>query len=263
MSHRTLTIRIGDINISFDCPSLRWETLIKTHYNTFIVENGCRAIPVAIGGTFRPVSRVPDAELSAVDGGWRIRRSDFVSFTDKSFRGTTLSSALNRYSFNSWLRVFMTLLLARRGGILLHSAGISHNGHILLFGGVSGSGKSTITRILGKNIALSDELTLIYRSNGALRGASTPFWGELKKDCGQRFDGPLKGIYFISRGERLAAQKMTPAAAVKRILACTLFFSREPAHVNKLLETAEKAARDVAVYSLKFSLKTTREEILK
>jgi len=263
VKHRGLTIRIGVVKICFDCPSHRWETLIKTHYRTFMAKNGRNAIPVTINGIFHPDTNIPDAGISATGDGWRIARSDFVSFTDKDFRHTLLGAALNRYSFNSWLRVFMTLVLAREGGMLLHSAGISHNGNTLLFGGVSGSGKSTITKILGKNTALSDELTLIYEKNGVLRGASAPFWGELKKDCGRRFDGPLKGIYFISHGQRLSAEKLTAAGAIKRILGCALFFSKDPAHVDKLLAISEKAARSVPVCSLEFSLQTTRQEILK
>ena len=53
----------------------------------------------------------------------------------------------NPYSIDAALRIIHSLILARQGGLLVHAASAVRNGKAFLFAGVSGAGKTTISRL--------------------------------------------------------------------------------------------------------------------
>ena len=83
-------------------------------------------------------------------------------------RGRIRQSA-NPYSIDSVLRIVHTLILAREGGFLLHSAGAIRNGRAFLFSGVSGAGKTTISRLAPPDVTLlTDEVSYVRQVDGRL-----------------------------------------------------------------------------------------------
>jgi len=68
-------------------------------------------------------------------------------------RGRVRQNA-NPYSLDSVLRILHSLILAERGGFLLHAASAICNGRAYLFSGVSGAGKTTMTRLAPPDITL-------------------------------------------------------------------------------------------------------------
>lgn len=190
-----------------------------------------------------------------------ISREDFLSHTRRKRRSTVLCCDCNRYSFDSWLRVFISILCRREPALLIHSAGAVLNGHAHLFYGVSGAGKSTITRIIGKDRALSDELVLVYRALKTWRAVSTPFWGELKKNNGTVFDAPLAGIHRLEKSPTATVRRSAPIAALPALLACIMHFDKSPGSVTSILSTAEGLLRSVPPDTLSFSRTTTPQEL--
>jgi hypothetical protein len=108
------------------------------------------------------------------DGMWRLRRGDFRAQWDpRAGRGRIRQSA-NPYSIDSVLRIVHTLILAREGAFLLHSAGAIRNGRAFLFSGVSGAGKTTISRLAPPDVTLlTDEVSYIRRDDDGYRACGT------------------------------------------------------------------------------------------
>lgn len=89
--------------------------------------------------------------------------------------------------------------LSRRHGIEFHSSGIDDNGHGILFLGVSGAGKSTISKLWDAEesvLVLSDDRIIVTERDGGYWMHGTPWHG----DAGLADPGgvPLKAIFFIS-----------------------------------------------------------------
>ncbi len=106
--------------------------------------------------------------------------------------------------------------LARRGGLLLHAAGIDFRGEGLVFTGPSGAGKSTLSGLFTERgaLILNDERVIVLDPAGAPVVHGTPWCGtnpEMRKAS-----APLRGIYFIKHGRenRLRALSLAEATAL-------------------------------------------------
>jgi hypothetical protein len=80
------------------------------------------------------------------------------------------------------IKIACALLAPRWGGLFLHAAFLTQNGHGILLTGPSGSGKSTLTRawLARGGICGTDEAALVLPdANGIWQGFPTPFWGAI------------------------------------------------------------------------------------
>jgi hypothetical protein len=87
----------------------------------------------------------------------------------------------NPYSLDSVLRILHSLILAERGGFLLHAASAICDGRAYLFSGVSGAGKTTMTRLAppGCHPAYRRNFLPAPARRGGYSAFGTPFAGEL------------------------------------------------------------------------------------
>ena len=77
--------------------------------------------------------------------------------------GAVLQSA-NPYSIDSVLRIVHTLMLAPKGGFLLHASSAVRNGKAFLFSGVSEAGKTTMARLAPSDVVLlTDEASYVRK----------------------------------------------------------------------------------------------------
>lgn len=117
-----------------------------------------------------------------------------------------------------------------RIGILLHSACISLDGRGYLFSGVSGSGKSTISKFweeYGDAIVLTDDRVVIREAENDLWAFGTPWHGTagIHKNIGI----PIERIFFIEHGEKNRIQSISQKDAVNRLIVRSFppFWNRE------------------------------------
>lgn len=110
--------------------------------------------------------------------------------------------------------------LILHGGLELHCSAVSYRGQGLLFCGVSGTGKSTISRLwqgVPETIILSDDRAIVRREGKRLVIYGTPWHGEA------RISSPgaaqLHHLYFLRHGPENRFLPLTPAEAAKR---CTV-----------------------------------------
>ena len=129
-----------------------------------------------------------------------IERGDFHARWDpRTGRGRVRQNA-NPYSLDSVLRIVHSLILAERGGFLLHSASAICEGRAYLFSGVSGAGKTTMTRLAPADVTLlTDEISYVRPSGGGYAAFGTPFAGELAK-AGENCAAPVSALFFLEQG---------------------------------------------------------------
>jgi len=193
------------------------------------------------------------------DNDWIIERGDFCArWNSRTGRGRVRQNA-NPYSLDSVLRILHSLILAARGGFLLHAASAicpapsaSCNGRAYLFSGISGAGKTTMTRLAPADITLlTDEISYVRPSSGGYSAFGTPFSGELAK-AGENCTAPVSTLFFLEQGPENRVDEISSADAVRRLMRNILFFAEDQGLVGKLLDTACDFVARVPVRRLTF-----------
>jgi hypothetical protein len=197
-----------------------------------------------------------DVEVHRQNGSWSIRRGDFQAQCDLTRRSGEIRQSANPYSIDSVLRIVHTLLLAEQGGFLLHAASAIKNGRAFLFSGLSGTGKTTISRLAPPEVTLlTDEVSYIRREGGhgedGYRAFGTPFAGELAK-VGENVSAPIAALYLLEKGPENAIEPLHPAEAGRRLLENILFFAEDAELVKLVFQSACEFISRLPVLRLTF-----------
>src|SRR3981081_3099464 len=158
---------------------------------------------------------------------WLSERGDFHARWDpRTGRGSVRQNA-NPYSLDSVLRILHSLILAERGGFLLHAASAICDGRAYLFSGVSGAGKTTMTRLAPPDVTLlTDEISYVRPSPAGYFAYGTPFSGELAR-AGENNRPPVSALFFLEKGPENRVHELAPAEAVRRLMRNILFFAED------------------------------------
>ncbi|HSZ64524.1 MAG TPA: hypothetical protein VK828_22190 [Terriglobales bacterium] len=193
-----------------------------------------------------------DVRVCREGEGWSLQRGDFRARWDpRSGRGTVRQDA-NPYSLDTVLRILHSLILAERGGFLLHAASAICNGQAFLFSGVSGAGKTTMTRLAPPDVTLlTDEISYLRPSAGGYAAFGTPFAGELARS-GENCTAPVFALFFLEQGPSNRIDEISSADAVRRLMRNILFFAEDQLLVEKLFATACDFVARVPIRRLTF-----------
>jgi hypothetical protein len=201
-----------------------------------------------------PKGSDPDADVSVtlLSSRWLLERGDFRAEWDPSTRGGRIHQSANPYAIDSVLRIVHTLVIAKQGGFLLHSASAVRNGKAFLFAGVSGAGKTTISRLAPPDASLlTDEISYVRKQDNAYLAFGTPFTGELAK-LGENISAPVTALYLLAQGPENRIDPVSAADAGRGILANMLFFAEDQELVRCAFEAACDFVNRVPVYRLTF-----------
>jgi len=195
----------------------------------------------------------------AADGTWSLLRGDFRAEWDSKIGRGTIHQTANPYSIDAVLRIVHSLVLARQGGFLLHSASAVRNGRAFLFSGRSGAGKTTISRLAPPDATLlTDEISYVRKvenAAGAPHGYiayGTPFTGELAK-LGENVKAPIAALYLLAQGPENRIMPISNAVAVRELMRHVLFFGHDEDLVNMVFQTVCDFVKRVPVRRLIFA----------
>jgi hypothetical protein len=196
--------------------------------------------------------RDADVSLSYREGQWLMERGDFRAEWNPATRTGTIWQSANPYSIDAVLRIVHTLVLAKQGGFLLHSASAIRNGKAFLFAGVSGAGKTTISRLAPADATLlTDEISYVRKQGDDYVAFGTPFTGELAK-LGENTSAPLAALYLLAQGSENRIDPVPVADAGRELLANMLFFAEDQEMVHRAFQSACDFVHRVPVYRLTF-----------
>jgi hypothetical protein len=194
-----------------------------------------------------------DVRVEMRDGTWRVWRGDFRAQWDPGAGRGRIRQSANPYSIDSVLRIVHTLILAQEGGFLLHSAGAIRNGRAFLFSGVSGAGKTTISRLAPPDVTLlTDEVSYIRRVDAGYRACGTPFAGELAR-VGENCSAPIASLFFLKQGPENKIECMAKPEAIRRLMRNILFFAEDAELVQNVFQSACEFVERVPVQRLTFA----------
>ena len=169
--------------------------------------------------------------------------------------------ANNLYTLDCLLRILLTWMLLPRSGFLLHAATVVRDGRAYLFTGKSGAGKSTVAALAPEGSVLTDELSLVRRDDGVWRAYGTPFWGEFRAGDSNT-SAPIAGIFRLVQAEENRIAPLRPVEFLRAMIGNVLFFSRQPADSQRLLEIVSQAAQEMRGYNFEFRKDRSFWEVL-
>ncbi len=193
-----------------------------------------------------------DLQVELKAGLWSFQRGDFVAQWDPDTGVGQIHQNESPYGLDSVLRIVHSLLLASSGGMLIHAASAIRGGRAFLFSGVSGAGKTTISRLAPPDVTLlTDEISYIRRSPDGYAACGTPFAGELAK-AGENCSAPLDTIFLLEKGRANRIEPIPVAQAAQALMRNILFFSHDRGLVEQVFESACRLIESVSVQRLVF-----------
>lgn len=249
----SLVIEIGGMPVRVNTTDESFLALLQNRYSGFVTAPKESEIEFDVE-LAPPRNPDPDADVSVTRDGsrWILQRGDFRAEWDTKLRRGWIRQTANPYSIDAVLRIVHTLVLARQGGFLLHSASAIRNGKAFLFAGVSEAGKTTISRLAPPDATLlTDEISYVRRQGDGYVAFGTPFTGELAK-LGENVSAPVAALYLLAKGNENRIDPIAPAEAARGLLANLLFFAEDEELVQATFHSVFEFVSRVPVARLTF-----------
>jgi len=193
-----------------------------------------------------------DVQVKRYAGEWFFQRGDFHARWDPRASRGHIRQSRNPYAIDSVLRIVHTLILARQGGFLIHAASSIRGGRAFLFAGVSGAGKTTISRLAPPDATLlTDEISYVRCDGGEYRACGTPFAGELAR-VGENQSARLSTLFLLEKGPENRIETVATSEAIRLLLRNILFFAEDAELVNLVFRSACEFVERVPVRRLIF-----------
>ena len=173
------------------------------------------------------------------DGRLHVERFDAEGVVDVA--ATPIAAAFrvgpSANSLEACVRIAASVALARDGAVILHASAVAHAGRALVFTGVSGAGKSTISAMLAEAYPtctkIADELLV-------LRPTATGVALEVPPDLGPAgvapgAAAPLAAIHFLIQAPFDRRTPVPPGAALRELLRHVLVYVAEPTTAERVL----------------------------
>jgi hypothetical protein len=247
------TIEIGGIPVTVRTDNTRFLDLLEERYAGFIAPVSSPGLEFEVE-LYEPVESRADEELEVTFAGdeWLLKRGDFCARWNPRARSGHIRQSCNPYAIDSVLRIVHSLILAGEGGFLVHAASAIRRGNAFIFSGISGAGKTTISRLAPRDATLlTDEVSYVRRIGNRYVACGTPFAGELDRSGSNR-SASVATLFFLEKGSRNSIEPIAPAEAVQRLMRNILFFAHDPELVKLVFHSACEFASLVPMHRLVF-----------
>jgi hypothetical protein len=252
-AEEVVTIEIGGMPIDLRTLDPSFRVLIENRYAGFVgtSPHSHFEFDIDLCEPSQPAAG-DDLEVKIEEGEWLLKRGDFrARWNSETGRGQIRQSA-SPYAIDCVLRIVHTLILARQGGFLVHAASAIRGGKAFLFSGVSGAGKTTISRLAPPDATLlTDEISYVRREGNRYVAFGTPFAGELAR-VGENQSAPLSALFLLEKGLQNRIEPIAPTEAIQRLLRNVLFFADDPELVKLVFQSACEFASLVPIHRLVF-----------
>ena len=249
-----VVVEIGGMAIALRTRDASFRQLLENRYGGFVKTPPAPQFDFDID-LFEP-SETPhadeDVKVTLKGGEWLLQRGDFHARWDSKMGHGHIRQSRNPYAIDSVLRIVHTLILAKQGGFLVHAASAIRSGHAFLFAGVSGAGKTTISRLAPSDATLlTDEISYVRRDRDVYVACGTPFAGELAR-VGENQWAPLSTLFLLQKGPENRIEPVAAPEAIRLLLRNILFFADDAELVRLVFQSACEFVERVPVRRLTF-----------
>jgi len=259
-----VAIEIGGMAIALRTQDLAFRQLLENRYAGFIKSSpnpqfefdiDLFDIDLLDNDLFEPSETRragEDVQVRLQGSQWLLQRGDFRARWDSRAGRGHIRQSRNPYAIDSVLRIVHTLILAKQGGFLVHAASAIRGGRAFLFAGVSGAGKTTISRLAPSDATLlTDEISYVRREGDEYRACGTPFAGKLAR-VGENLSAPLHTLFLLEQGLANRIEPVAASEAIRLLLRNILFFAEDAELVSLVFRSACEFVERVPVRRLIF-----------
>ena len=250
----TVSIEIGGMAIALRTHDPSFRRLIENRYAGFLGTSTSSLVEFDID-LCEPSEAAPaddEMRVKIENGEWLLQRGDFRARWNPHDGHGQIRQARSPYAIDCVLRIVHTLLLARQGGFLVHAASAIRGGEAFLLAGVSGAGKTTISRLAPPDAKLlTDEISYVRREGNRYLACGTPFAGELAR-AGENQSAPLSALFLLEKGLQNRIEPVGAVESIRRLLRNILFFADDPALVKLVFQSACEFASLIPIRRLVF-----------
>lgn len=249
-----VSIEIGGMAIGVRTHDSSFRRLIENRYASFVGNSPSSHFDFDIDLYEPSESASPDdgLEVKIEAGEWLLKRGDFRARWNPDISRGYIRQSRSPYAIDCVLRIVHSLILARQGGFLVHAASAIRGGKAFLFSGVSGAGKTTISRLAPPDAALlTDEISYVRREGNRYLACGTPFAGELAR-VGENQSAPLSALFLLEKGLQNSIEPVSATEAIRRLLRNILFFADDAELVKLVFQSACEFASLVPIHRLIF-----------
>jgi hypothetical protein len=156
------------------------------------------------------------------------------------------------FVMDNLLRIALQYAMPKRGGVLLHSSAIVHEGKSLVFIAPNEGGKSTISANSGKPVLSDDCVGVQGLADGGWLACATP-WGRVHG----KGEYPIEAMFFIEKSDKFFCEPVSSIDTVKRVFSnLSLTFSdidkSSDTILDNILGVVTSLSMDVPAYRLGF-----------
>ena len=256
-----VAIEIGGMAIALHTQDFAFRQLLENRYAGFIkpspnphpqFEFDIDLFDIDLVESTETTQADEDVQVRLQGGQWLLQRGDFRARWDSRASRGHIRQSRNPYAIDSVLRIVHTLILAKQGGFLVHAASAIRGGRAFLFAGVSGAGKTTISRLAPSDATLlTDEISYVRREREEYVACGTPFAGELAR-VGENLWAPLHALFLLEKGLENRIEPVAATEAIRLLLRNILFFADDTELVNLVFQSACEFVQRVPVRRLIF-----------
>jgi hypothetical protein len=260
----SVTLDIGGIPVSLRTTDQDFRRLLEDRYAGFVNVSAKPKYQFDVEiAPPRAVALDEDVRVTREGRGWQVERGDFQAGWDTASSKGWIRQTVNPYSADTLLRIVHSIGLASEGGFLLHAASAIRNGRAFLFVGVSGAGKTTLSRLAPPDVTLlSDEISYVRKEERGHRAFGTPFAGELGRG-GENTSAPVARLFFLHQGPENRIEPMDAPEAARKLLRNILFLTRDEDLAQRVFHSAVEFAEAVPAQRLVFAPTARAWELLR
>src|SRR5579885_3291657 len=227
-SSQEVSVEIGGMPIVLRTPDPGFLAMVEQRYHGYLGRPGASAfsfdVEVRPDYLFPPDDGENELRVWKELGRWRLERGDFLAEMDP----------------------------ATRTGRILQAASAIRGGRAFLFSGISGAGKTTISRLAPPDVMLlTDEISYVRRDGEGYRACGTPFAGELAQP-GENASAPVERLFFLAKGPENRIDRVDPAGALRMLLRNILFFADDADLVKMVFRSAAEFLERIPASQLTF-----------
>ncbi|MGA8344074.1 MAG: hypothetical protein WB781_19230 [Candidatus Sulfotelmatobacter sp.] len=254
IAQEAVSIEIGGMAIALRTNDPSFRRLIEKRYAGFVgtSPDSCCEFDIDLYDPSQSAPADDELEVKIEAGEWLLKRGDFRARWNPDSSHGQIRQSRSPYAIDAVLRIVHTLILARQGGFLVHAASAIRGGKAFLFSGVSGAGKTTISRLAPPDATLlTDEISYVRREGNRYVACGTPFTGELAR-VGENQFAPLSALFLLEKGLQNRIEPLGATEGVQRLLRNILFFADDPELVELVFQAACEFATLVPIRRLIF-----------
>lgn len=242
--------------------------LLRTRFAAY-ESDGAEGIPIVVrtfeadGAAFRPPPPAPwvyalDFDHRAESVGWiGVREAGTLTLSptpDVCMWTVAGEGDIFARAVENVLRLVVAHALLEQGGALFHGACVVDGGTATLFPGVSGSGKTTISRLSaaeGRTV-LSDDIVGVLPGAAGFDAVALPFGSEFRWPGPRNARFPLGALCRLEKGKATQVNDLSRSAAFGLALACTPYVNNDPRRTDQLFAVLDRLTATVCLRSLQF-----------